>query len=370
LTPGSGNPAGRSGLTTATIRAVACLAVCLAVAACAPRGQFSAMPATQNVDQVQPVFVVTRRGGGPGLLNRDGTRSDDTLLGRIDVSIPANHEKGRIEWPRGTSDQDEAFRVASAVRFPSLARFGAEVRSAAPASDEAITVFVPGYNNTLAEATYRLAQIAHDYDLERPPILFAWPSAAQPLEYVYDRDSILNERDALERLLTELGKTQNRKILLVAHSLGSQLVVETLRQMSIGGNRVLRDRLEGVILLSPDIDIDLFRSQIARVDPLPASFVIVVSQSDRVLRLSARLTGQTARLGTLSDFDQLSDFGITVIDLTGIEGRNDGNHLIAATSPVAISILSGLEETGLPPDAPKDGALSIVRVVFDLPSGR
>ena len=63
-------------------------------------------------------------------------------------------------------------------------------------------LFVHGYNNNFSEAIYRHAQIAWDYEMRGPQIHFAWPSAADPLEYTYDRDSVLIARDALAR--TEL----------------------------------------------------------------------------------------------------------------------------------------------------------------------
>jgi esterase/lipase superfamily enzyme len=346
---------------------IVALLVIVALAACAPRGTFSPTPPDAQVLATQTVFLATQR-GGPSLLSQTGERTRGLRYGQVDVTIPVGHEPGQVEWPRDGVGLGSGFGVSGAWAFPTVAGFQHGVRShPAAAVDNPITVFVPGYNNTLAEATFRQAQIAHDYQMSGPQVLFAWPSAAEPLGYIRDRDSAIFARDALERLLTDLAQGQDRRILLVGHSMGGQLVAETLRQMSIGGNTALIGRLEGVILLSPDIDVDVFQTQLDRIDPMPNPFVIVVSQHDRLLRLSARLTGQTQRLGSLEDIARLAAYPIIVIDLTAIPGEGDFGHLIPATSPVAIALLRGLLQTGLPDPPPNDGAIQAVQIVLGLP---
>ncbi|WP_342071156.1 alpha/beta hydrolase [Yoonia algicola] len=334
----------------------------LILSGCSPRGYFEAFSPQTAPLATQTIFVATQR-DGPSLLALSGDRVRTLRYGRIDVSIPAEHEVGQIEWAR----DGEGFGVAGAWSYPEASGFRRAIQTQPGASDDVIVVFVPGYNMTLAEATYRQAQIAHDYQMTGPQVLFAWPSAAEPLGYIYDRDSAIFARDALEGLLADLGRQQDRRILLVGHSMGGQLVTETLRQMSIGGNTALNGRLEGVVLLSPDIDVDVFQTQLDRIDPLPDPFVIVVSQRDRALRLSARLSGQTQRLGSIEDIRRLAAYRVTIVDLGEIRGNGDNDHLIPATSPVAISLLRGLRENGLPAPPPDDGAIQAVQVVLRLP---
>lgn len=361
LSPRAGRPAGRGRWGTGG-RSVACLVLLVGLSACAARGQFDVTPPDEQPLATQTIYLATQR-DGPYLLSRAAERMQDLRYGRIDVTIPFGHQPGQIEWPR----DGNGFGVADAWSYPTSAAFHAGLRSHDGPAQDAIMVFVPGYNMTLAEATFRQAQIAHDYDMTGPQVLFAWPSAAEPLGYIYDRDSTLFARDALERLLTDLGRDQTRPVLLVGHSMGAQLVTETLRQMSIGQNRALQGRLEGVVLMSPDISVDVFETQLDRIDPIPDPFVIVISQRDRALRLSARLSGQTQRLGSIEDIERLADYPITVIDMTAIRGNGDNDHLIPATSPVAISLLRGLQQTGLPAPPPDDGAIEAVQIVLRLP---
>ena len=95
-------------------------------------------------------------------------------------------------------------------------------------------VFVHGFNTRFGEAVFRLAQIAHDANLQAVPILFTWPSRGQLLAYTYDRESANYSRDALERLLRFLQQDPSvGEIDILAHSMGNWVTMEALRQMAI-----------------------------------------------------------------------------------------------------------------------------------------
>lgn len=111
---------------------------------------------------------------------------------------------------------------------------------------------------------------------------------------------MIHARDQLEKVLTDLARHQGGKIFLVGHSMGSLLVVETLRQMSLDGNHALNGGLSGVTLLSPDIDVQVFKRLLERIKPVPQPFLIFISHRDHVLRLAAQLTGQLAPVEDLA----------------------------------------------------------------------
>jgi esterase/lipase superfamily enzyme len=117
--------------------------------------------------------------------------------------------------------------------------------------------------------------------------------------------------------------------------------MEALRQLRIGGHDHVIDRISGVILMSPDLDVDLFRSQALRVAPLPQPFVIFTSQRDRALLISAAITGQRARLGNLGTVEDVADLNVMLVDLTEFQGgaRDGLNHFSAATSPAVFQLL-------------------------------
>ena len=64
-----------------------------------------------------------------------------------------------------------------------------------------VIIFVHGFNNTYADAVFRLAQITHDSGTDATPILFTWPSRGRTFDYLYDKESANYSRRALEDMI-------------------------------------------------------------------------------------------------------------------------------------------------------------------------
>ncbi|MBY6049316.1 alpha/beta fold hydrolase [Vannielia litorea] len=259
-----------------------------------------------------------------------------------EVSVPPLRNPGDVRTARLKGpDVQRDFVATSASRFATPQVFRVAVREALkakPAARGNVIVYVHGYNNTIGDAVFRLAQLTHDLKIDDLPVSYTWPSAENPLAYAYDRDSALFARDGLEEFLTEVSKSGARSITIVGHSMGSLLVMETLRQMAIRNDRQVMPKLNGVVLMSPDLDVDLFRSQATRIGDLPEPFVIFTSSRDKALRLSARLTGLPARLGNLKDVEEVADLDVTVIDVSNF-GTGGLDHFAAAENPALLKIL-------------------------------
>ena len=133
-----------------------------------------------------------------------------------------------------------------------------------------------------------------------------------------------------------------RRVGIVAHSMGALLTMETLRQMAIAKPGSVAREIDGVVLLSPDIDIDLFRSQARRIGKLPETFAVFLSERDRALNLSARLTGSEERLGNLSDPARIAEFEVTLVDVS--EFSEGVGHLATLNSAPLISIIAAAAE--------------------------
>lgn len=319
----------------------------MVLAGCAGRAMVALVPGAVGVGTSEPVLVASTR------VFEDGDWGTQRLEGlsfvSFDVNIPPIREPGEVEPFRGGNrhrvpDPTTEFLVTRAEALDGPAGFRADLQrelAARPQGQREVMVFVHGFNNTFADGLYRTAQIRHDFDIPGVAVHFAWPSAGNALGYAYDRDSALYARDGLETLLREIVAAGPQRIVVVAHSLGSSVTMEALRQLRIGGRADVLDRIAGVILMSPDLDVDLFRSQALRIDPLPQPFVIFTSQRDRALRVSAAITGQRSRLGNLGTVEDVADLSVTLIDISEFRGGlNDGlNHFAAATSPAMIQLL-------------------------------
>jgi len=324
-------------------RALLPLVLLLSLAACAPRGVLLPSVVAVPDEQIEPVYVGTTRGFGDGLAL--STRPGQLLFARYGINVPGDREPGKIRWPLRGETQSVAkhFLLAEFESYANgtqlRAGLNAELRSR-PVAERQLVVYVHGYNTTYAEGIFRIAQIRRDFDVPGVAVHYAWPSAGHPLGYAFDRDSALYARDGLENFLIELSRTEAREIVLVAHSVGAYLAMEVLRQLRLTGNTAVLDRLGGVILLSPDLDLDVFRAQAERIGELPQPFLILSSRRDRVLAVSARITGQPERLGTISSVETLADLNVTLIDLSQVNGGDTFNHATAVTSPVVIRMLT------------------------------
>ena len=309
------------------------------VSACAPRqvAQF-AEPAEGTT--VQPIYVASELSldHSEPVFGRE--RTGQLNYFRADVSIPPTHQPGKIEWPKGTPDASRDFVLTGQQNYTDAARFTADIRNHHQGNET--VVFVHGYNNTLSEVLYRFAQIQVDFASELPSVLFAWPSAGDPRGYVYDRDSVLFARDDLYGLLKDLSAKRSDKLVLVAHSMGSQLVMEVLRQAALRGDKALLRQINSVVLLSPDIDTDLFRRQAATIGDLPQPFLIFVSQNDKVLGLASLISGRKPRLGVVSEPSAVDGLDVQLIDVSDLSDGAGLDHAVAVTSPAAISVLRGM----------------------------
>lgn len=318
-------------------------AILLSLAACQPRGEIVLDRAAAQVGAVETVFIGTTRGEVPDSGVEFGrARSDVTRYVRLDVSVPPKRAPGTIRFtpPHQRPDPLTDFVTTQEIIFPSAHTFRGDLSKAIARERrgrrEAV-VFVHGFNSTFAEGAYRLAQLGHDLDLNGALVHYSWPSRAHALGYAYDRDSALFARDGFEELLKQVDAAGAERVLIVAHSMGAALTMETLRQIAIARERRILNRIEAVVLISPDIDVDVFRAQARRVGPLANPIIIFTSRKDRALALSARLTGQADRLGNLTDVSELGDLDVVLLDTTAFS--IGAGHFNVGNSPALLALL-------------------------------
>ena len=281
----------------------------------------------------------------PGVLF-SGERSDQLSLTEIVVSIPPekNRQVGQVQWPKKLPANPE--RDFSTVSVTPLNE-GNDVQSWLKGNlpkGRRVLIFVHGFNNRYEDAVYRFAQIVHDSGTDVAPVIFTWPSRASIFDYNYDKESTNYSRDALEELLRRASSNPEvGEITVMAHSMGSWVTVEALRQMAIRDGRIA-PKITDVILASPDLDVDVFGQQIRAMGDKRPKFTLFVSRDDRALTLSRRISGNVDRLGQIDPTaepyrTQLEQAGISVIDLTALKGGDKLNHGKFAESPEVVRLL-------------------------------
>ena len=319
----------------------------LVLASCTPRGEITLAPQAAGVGAIQTVFVGTTRMIDPQTHRYGSGRSEVMQFARYDVSIPPDRALGQIEFPRKHSKPNPRtdFLTTSEVLHTSAVDFRADIAQAAlggPRGGREAVIFVHGFNTNFSEGLYRIAQLSHDLELPGATVHYSWPSAANPLGYVRDRDSVLFARDGLEDLIRQVEDAGADRILLVAHSMGAMLTMEAMRQMAIRGEKQVLSKIAGVILISPDLDVDVFRAQSHDIGVLPQPFLIFGSHRDRLLNLSAVVTGEPDRLGNLKDLTRVADLKVTYFDAGAIDGG--AGHFAFGNSPVLLSLLGRIGE--------------------------
>jgi esterase/lipase superfamily enzyme len=108
--------------------------------------------------------------------------------------------------------------------------------------------------------------------------------------------------------------------------MGARMTMETLVQLRLAGRGAVLDRIE-LVLAAPDIDIDLFRAQMASLGPMKHPITVLVSSDDPALKLSSRLSSRRMRLGLADVHDPAIqrlavETGIRIVDITDIATRD------------------------------------------------
>ena len=293
----------------------------LALAGCGSTGMEEIADAGAGPRPIALFVVSTRKGesGAASEAGNDGETRDSLQM----IGAPPEHKIGQLERPSiGAPDPEKHFALLSRRPLED-ADFQAELASHLSGrigSNRDILLYVHGFNTSYDESRFRLAQIALDGRFGGVPVLFTWPSTNSLLDYGAAKESATVSRDALARLIRQLTETPGvGRVHILAHSMGAWLTMEALRQDAIAGSPALADKLGDVMLAAPDIDLNVFRQQLARLD---ASHVFVlVAANDRALSLARTLAGDRQRLGAMdpnnpADRAALEALGVRVYDLT------------------------------------------------------
>lgn len=169
-------------------------------------------------------------------------------------------------------------------------------------------------------------------------MLFDWASAGSLTRYVYDLNSSLIARGKISEIVSIMTRTNAEGYDVFAHSMGSFLVMEAMRDQVQQGTFNKIGRLNTIILASPDIDIDLFRAQHEQIDRKFDRFYVLVSRDDEALNVSIIISGGIPRVGA-SDITEIAELGAIAIDLSQISDSSSGTHTKFAGSPDIVKLI-------------------------------
>lgn len=226
--------------------------------------------------------------------------------GQAFVSIPRGHEVGELEAPsiwRLEFREDPARHVVllETTMQPRDA-FLQEVRARVEGSKgKSAFIFVHGYNVSFADAARRTAQMAYDLSFDGAPIFFSWPSQASLKGYTRDEANIEWSTAHIKRFIIDAAERSGaQNIYLVGHSMGTRGLTRAVATLMLE-RPDLKGRFREIILAAPDIDADVFRTELApALVKAGRRVTLYASSKDMALKASKEVHGY-ARAGDTAD---------------------------------------------------------------------
>lgn len=335
------------GRTARALALVAAFSAPAALSGCArPEGVMVpvAVAPEAGTSKVDMLVATTRAHAETEGVLFSGERGDSLSFANLVVSIPPNREPGSIQWPSRVPGDPAREFVVTEVDPLSRAQVLPWFKGL-PGNKRRVLVFVHGFNTPFDASVFRFAQFVNDTRSNLVPVLFTWPSRGRVTSYVYDRESANFSRSDLAYVLSAAARSPHvDEVVVLAHSMGAWLAVEALRQLALQEGRVPA-KIDNVILASPDLDLDVFERQLQEMGPKRPKMTIFVSRNDHALSLSRTLAGDVQRVGSVDLTDSAyaarleQGDGITVLDLTALQGGDALNHTKFATQPDMVRLI-------------------------------
>ena len=204
-----------------------------------------------------------------------------------------------------------------------------------------VLVFVHGYNVTFDYAVFRAAHVAYNMQFDGAMLAYSWPSGSSVTSYPYDRESVQQAEPYFVKFIEMiLRETPARHVSILAHSMGSSLVMSALRE--IGRNSEAKRKLAEVILVAPDMDREAMTFIVSQVKDNVRGITLYASSNDLGLSVSKRFSG-APRAG---DVDQAAGAlvipGVDTIDISPL--TTDLMALNQATFSDGSALLQDIEQ--------------------------
>jgi esterase/lipase superfamily enzyme len=306
-----------------------------------------------------PILYITDRAASPkGFAGQRKVEDFDSIYNlncgtlqytlKNPVSEPLNKLQTELGWSQSKKRQS---RITTHVlpcsgKTDAYKDFGqAVIEAAKNAGTSEIFVIVHGFNTTHEGAANSAAQLA--YNVQRPVILYDWPSKGRPGQYAVDAGNNEWSQEHFDQFLEELQEikiSSGLKINLLAHSMGNRLVI---RSAPVLRGKHLFDQM---FLVDPDFDSETFVHYLARygnkVGTLaksdavtetanPTRVRIFFSHKDNALPLAELLFGGYTRLGQAADSMLSSVFALNPLSILAehANANADSPPTVAAAKP-------------------------------------
>jgi esterase/lipase superfamily enzyme len=295
------------------------------------------------------VFYLTDRHYDPDFpggftYQREGTAACGTVVADIP---PARLPGGAAVFASEVSLAPQSCGVGERELAAAMAR------DAKQKNCTSVLIWVHGFDTGFKSAVLRAAQLGLDTEWRCPIAAFGWTSSGDRTQYDADLERARDAEPMFGEFLRALSDA-GLKTDVVAHSMGTRLVLEALAQHSAHADQV--------IFAAPDIGIaqdnDEFANLARAATPDFHRLTIYASREDAVLAISKRLNGGVPRLGR-HPLEAWRDAvpNVDVIDASDVAGDYTGHNYYGLSYEIIADMALALD--GVPAEArlkPRAGA--------------
>lgn len=225
------------------------------------------------------------------------------------LRVTGVEEFGALD-PRAPLTEDGMPDVAGVAR----ARFAEAINQRlAQSGQKDVFIYVHGYKVVFENPVLVSSELWHFLGYEGAFIAFSWPSTPRSTAYFGDIDAAAGMARNLRELIEFVETSTNaERIHILGYSAGTRMVARAMEQISLinrgreADPKRLGHKLENVMLVSSDIDRDVFAAYLADgILGAQQHLIIYGSQRDHALQISSVVTGHK-RLGSMMTLRELT----------------------------------------------------------------
>lgn len=257
------------------------------------------------------------------------------------------------------SDRSVAAKVGSSTILEKLRK-----KLAGPEGEKKdIIVYIHGFNNEFHEGIKAAAALSRALSDDFIVFAFSWPSDGRLFGYHQDRSNVMQSGKAFARAIervatfirdTDKAKRCNRKIHLLAHSMGNQMLRHGVQAALAIFNGHLPPIIDQALLVAADEDADTFERE-DKLRPLVKmcrAITVYHTPLDFSMAVSELTKGNMDRLGAdgPENMSPIAD-KVTAVDVSGVV-KYDGDlidHAYYLNSPEVLADMHALMLGKTPP---------------------
>lgn len=270
-----------------------------------------------------------------------GVRNSRKLAyGVCEINVPKAHAVGDLDTnPGGREKPNRYFKAGPHTEYQAPAL----IQRIASEKNDAILLFVHGFNVKFEEAALRAAQIAYDTKFQGSVVLFTWPAGSEDgglSSVLIHRTYGANQTNAKDTvaLFTQFVrdlKATGKTIHILAHSMGHQIVLPALAEL---GKTESSEYIRELILNAPDFPSRKMITFAPRLIRLTRRITLYCSPGDNALAASTQINSNH-RVGLCTKIPGIDVINVNELDTSTLgHGYYSGRPVLTDVHQVLLGV--------------------------------